>query len=93
MQVTEIRVNNIDPKESGICGEFTIVLDDMLCIHKIHVINGSRGLFIAFPNTGEMRLYKNSKRFFDLVHPINKTLRETIESEVLKVYYSEVEKL
>lgn len=86
MKVTQIKVDNINPKESGICGEFTVTLDNALCIHKIYVVNGKKGLFITFPNTGEMRRYKDAKRYFDIVHPTNKSLREMIENEVLSVY-------
>lgn len=90
MIVTAVKTNSIEPKDSGICGEFTITLDDAICIHKIYVVNGEKGLFITFPNTGEMKMYKRSKRYFDIVHPTNKTVREMIEREVLKKYHEEL---
>lgn len=93
MVVTAIKTNNIEPKDVGICGEFTITLDDAICIHKIYVVNGDKGLFITFPNTGEMKMYKRSKRYFDIVHPTNKTIRELIEKEVLAKYKEELSKL
>ena len=93
MIVTSVKVNKIEPKESGVCGEFTIVLDDAICIHKIYAVNGVKGLFITFPNTGEMKLYKKSKRFYDIVHPTNKTVRQMIENEVLSKYREELDKL
>jgi DNA-binding cell septation regulator SpoVG len=93
MTVTAVKTNNIEPKETGICGEFTITLDDAICIHKIYVVSGDKGLFITFPNTGEMKMYKRSKRYFDIVHPTNKTIRELIEKEVLKKYNEELAKL
>lgn len=93
MIVTAIKTNNISPKDVGICGEFTITLDDAICIHKIYVVRGDKGLFITFPNTGEMKMYKRSKRYFDIVHPTNKTIRDLIETEVLAKYNEEVSKL
>lgn len=93
MRITAIKTNSIEPKESGICGEFTITLEDAICIHKIYVVRGEKGLFITFPNTGEMKMYKRSKRFYDIVHPTNKTVRDLIEGEVLKRYYEEVNRL
>lgn len=93
MIVTKIVTNSISPQEHGVCGEFTVTLDDALCIHKVLVVNGSKGLFITFPNTGEMKRYNRAKRYADLVHPTNNTLRQHIQTEVLKYYNDEVKKL
>lgn len=93
MQITKIVTNNISPKESGVCGEFSVILDDSLCIHKILVVSGEKGLFITFPNTGEMRRFSKAKRYMDIVHPINNSLRQYIQKEVLIKYNEELEKL
>lgn len=93
MQVTKIEVSNVSPKESGICAEVSIILDNALCVSNIHVINGKKGLFIAFPNTGQMRLHKGSKRYKDIVYPISKSFRQDIESKVLTVYLEKVANL
>lgn len=86
MQITNIRFDKLEPKDSGVCAEATIFLDNILCIHKVSVVNGKKGLFIAFPNTGNMKRYKNAKRYFDIVHPIDKSLRQYIENEVIFKY-------
>lgn len=93
MVVTKIVTNSISPQERGVCGEFTITLDDSLCIHKILVVNGEKGLFITFPNTGEMKRYTKAKRYIDIVHPTNNSLRQHIQSKVLERYNSEIENL
>jgi DNA-binding cell septation regulator SpoVG len=93
MQITKIVTNNISPKESGVCGEFSVTLDDSLCIHKILVVSGEKGLFITFPNTGEMRRFSKAKRYMDIVHPTNNSLRQYIQKEVLIKYNEELEKL
>lgn len=93
MQITKIVTNNISPKESGVCGEFSVTLDDSLCIHKILVVSGEKGLFITFPNTGEMRRFSKAKRYMDIVHPTNNSLRQYIQTEVLIKYNEELEKL
>lgn len=93
MQITKIVTNNISPKESGVCGEFSVTLDDSLCIHKILVVSGEKGLFITFPNTGEMRRFSKAKRYIDIVHPTNNSLRQYIQKEVLIKYNEELEKL
>lgn len=93
MQITKIVTNNISPKESGVCGEFSVTLDDSLCIHKILVVSGEKGLFITFPNTGEMRRFSKAKRYMDIVHPTNNSLRQYMQKEVLIKYNEELEKL
>lgn len=93
MQITKIVTNNISPKESGVCGEFSVTLDDSICIHKILVVSGEKGLFITFPNTGEMRRFSKAKRYMDIVHPTNNSLRQYIQKEVLIKYNEELEKL
>ena len=93
MQITKIIVDRITPKDLGICAEVSILLDDVLSIHNIHVINGKKGLFISFPNTGQMRMFNGRKRYKDIVHPTSKTLREEIESQVLTAYNEEILKL
>ena len=93
MQITKIVTNNISPKESGVCGEFSITLDDSLCIHKILVVSGEKGLFVTFPNTGEMRRFSKAKRYMDIVHPTNNSLRQYIQKEVIIKYNEELEKL
>lgn len=93
MTVTKIITNNLSPQERGICGEFSVTLDDSLCIHKIYVVNGEKGHFITFPNTGEMKRFAKAKRFADIVHPTNNTLRQHIQDEVLNYYFDEIENL
>lgn len=91
MEITNIRVDSITPKSKGICGEFTITLNDMLCIHRIYVINGKDGLFIAFPNTGEYKINRNGKRYIDIVHPTNQEFRTYIEEAILGKYNAMLE--
>lgn len=88
MVVTDVKIDKYIPKEAGTCAECTVVLDDALCIHKVLVISGKKGEFIAFPNTGNIKVYKNRKRYIDIVHPINKTLTEDITNQVLNAYYN-----
>lgn len=90
MVVTRIVTNHIAPQERGVCGEFTVTLDNELCIHRISVVSGEKGLFITFPNTGEMRRFTKAKRYTDIVHPTKNSLRQHIQTEVLKRYREEL---
>lgn len=86
MRVTNVKVDKYHPQELGICADCSITLDNCLVIHQVHVVNGKKGMFVAFPNTGDMKKYANSKLFVDLVHPTSSKLRRHIEEEVLAIY-------
>ena len=85
MKITKIKADYIEPKDTGICGVFTIILDDLICIHKINVINGKKGLFIAFPNLHKKNC-EDTKKYFDIVHPTNQSFRKYIEDSILYEY-------
>ena len=70
----------------------TINGDTSLMTQDIHEMI-MKGLFITFPNTGEMKRFTKSKRYADLVHPTNNTLRQHIQSEVLNRYNEEIQKI
>ena len=90
MEITKIKVDQLSPKESGICGEFSLTFDDLLVVHKVLVINGKNGLFIAFPNNGEPVEINQKKRYTDLVHPTNQTFRQDFNNFLLRRYYKSV---
>ena len=93
MKVTNIIVDSISVKETGVCGEFSIELDNSLCIHKVLVVRGKKGLFITFPNSGSRNKGSDNKRYMDVVHPTNNELRQYIQKKVLDFYESEVSKI
>lgn len=86
MVVTKVKIDSYSPKSSGICAEVTVVLDNILAVHKISVVQGERGFFVAMPNTGHTKIYNNKKRFEDLIHPLNKDLAQEISEAVLTAY-------
>lgn len=92
MEVTNVTFHSFNSDEdSNVKATCSITLDDALRIHHLHVISGRKGLFVGFPNTGEMKLFKNGKRYVDIIHPCNEKLRKDINTAVLEKYYSEVE--
>lgn len=92
MELTRIKLDSLSPKEPNTCAEFSLTFDDTLVVHNVRVIEGKKGLFIAFPSSGEAKIKDNQKRYFDVVHPTNQKFRQRIEEEVLKKYYDEVAK-
>lgn len=85
MKITDINFVSFDPKDLGICAEAVITLDGSLCIHKLRVISGSKGLFLAFPNIG-FNIEDGTKRYRDIVHPKTKELRDYLEQEIINAY-------
>lgn len=90
MLITKITTQSMTPRDSGVCGRFSIVLDDILCIHNVQVIAGERGLFVSFPNTGKTKNVDCRKRYSDIVHPTDNDFRQYIQQEVLTKYESEL---
>lgn len=85
MEITRVKIDKITPN-SSIKGTATIVLDNEISIHELHIIDGKDGLFIGFPNTGDVVYKDNIKRFKDIVHPNNEELRLKIQDAVLIEY-------
>lgn len=73
------------PKKLGVCAECSIMFDNVLCVHKVLVIAGKKGKFIAFPNAGATNDSEH-KRYKDIVHPIEKNLTDLITTKVLEAY-------
>ena len=80
MKITDVRVRKIS-KESKMRAIVSITIDDEFVVHDIKVIEGEKGLFIAMPSKkatdGEYR---------DIAHPINSSVRERWQREILKAY-------
>lgn len=86
LRVTKVCMESFTPKTEGTCAEVSVILDNALVIHKVFVVNGEKGYFVAMPNTGQTRLAGAQKRYDDLVHPLSKALSEEIKSAVLKEF-------
>lgn len=92
MRITSIKTNKLSPREKGICGEFTLIFDNFLCVRKVLVINSSNGLFITFPNSGSTYADDGTKKYDDVVHPVNTEARNYIKEELIKHYKAELNK-
>ena len=80
MNITDVRVRKV-AKEGKMKAVVSITIDDEFVVHDIKVIEGEKGLFIAMPSRkaadGEYR---------DIVHPINSTTRDRIQTLILDKY-------
>ena len=79
MKVTEVKIRKTFT-EGTLRALVSIVIDDSIAIHDIKIIQGLR-LFLVFPSRVGPDDVKRS-----IVHPIDLTTRNEIESVVLQAY-------
>ncbi|MDO5564741.1 MAG: septation regulator SpoVG [Eubacteriales bacterium] len=80
MQITDVRIRLME-KEGKMKAVANITIDDALAIHDIKIIEGEKGLFIAFPSTK-----RKDGEFKDIAHPINQATRELLQNMILEAY-------
>jgi len=80
MDITDIRIRKIN-QDSKMKAIVSVTFDNALAVHDIKIIEGADKLFVAMPSRktpeGE---YK------DITHPINSTMRSTLEHLILEKY-------
>ncbi len=81
MEVTNVTVQKEEKQGSRVKGYAIIELDGELKINGIRIIEGNERMFAAMPN----RKVSNEK-YIDYVYPINKELRQKIETAILEEY-------
>ena len=91
-EVTKVTIDSFTPQPSGVCAEVTVVINDVIAIHKISVISGDRGLFVSMPNTGKTRMTVSGKRYTDLVRPLSRDMSNKINEAVISCYNKRLNK-
>ncbi len=87
MQITGITFNSLKKKDNGVCAECTVELDGSMAVHKVRVIQGNKGLYVAMPNSGISYTDKNGKRkILDIVHPTTTEFQRKFDETVLEEY-------
>lgn len=81
MLITDIKIRKIGQGETRLRTVVSVTFDDSFVVHEIKVIEGKNRIFVSMPN-------KKTKigQFRDIAHPINKKMRDYIESEVVNAY-------
>ncbi len=83
MEITDIKIKHTN--DGGrMRAAVSIVFDSAFAVHDIKVIEGQDKLFLAMPSK---KLADGTYR--DIVHPINREMRELLESSILEVYHNE----
>lgn len=95
MEITSIRIKK-NHNNYSILGVASIQLDNCLVIHDIKIINNNGKRLLSFPNRKTKRyVYENGEyseqdTYADIVHPSNSEFRQYLESEIFKVYDSDI---
>lgn len=90
LNVTRVTIDEYEPQDVGTCAECSIVINNILMIHKLKVVKGKDGeYFVTMPHTGNMYVTKEGKkRFDDVVYPLSPFLAKKIKVAVLEKYFS-----
>ena len=82
MEITEVKIRKFfEDKHSRLRGVVSVTIDGDIAIHDIKVVQGENRLFAAMPSRrDENGVYR------DIVHPINGSARNMIETAVLDEY-------
>ena len=80
MNITDIRIRKTYT-ENRLRALVSITVDYDLAVHDIKVIEGPERLFVAMPSRRT-----SEGKYLDIAHPINGTVREYLETEVLNAY-------
>jgi len=83
MEISEVRVTiRNDDKLKAFA---SVTFNECFVVRGLKVIQGNKGLFVAMPSRR-----RPDGTFQDIAHPINSTMRETIEQAVIGEYEEEL---
>ena len=84
MNITQVKVFPVG--EEKLKAFVSVVFDHCFMVNDIKVIQGRDGLFLSMPSRR-----KRSGEFKDVAHPLNNSMRRTLEERVLREYRGVVE--
>lgn len=80
MEITDIKIRKLNA-EGRMKAVVSVTFDNEFVVHDIKVIEGTDKLFVAMPSRktpeGDYR---------DIAHPINVSMRERLQNEIISVY-------
>ncbi len=81
MQITDVKIRKIFD-EGPMKAVVSVTFDGALALHDVKVINARDKFFVVMPSR------KNPDGTYrDIVHPINATMRNTLEDTVIGAYF------
>lgn len=81
MKITDTKFFPIKGKDSKVKAFASVTLDKAICITGIRIIDGSKGLFISFPQQKG-----SDEEYHDVVFPVTKEAREGFSKKILEAY-------
>lgn len=96
MKITSVRIKRNTSKQDSLLGIASVQFDDCFIVHDIRLVQLKDKRIISFPNKKVKKYvigetgYDENYEFSDLAHPSNKEFREYIETELFKIYDSEM---
>ena len=89
MKITDVKIRRIfiiPPLfNKSLKAIVSVTFDDALAVHDIKIVEGSERLFVAMPSRLNM-----DKTYSDVVHPINKEMRQELEDAVFTAYQAAI---
>ena len=89
--VTDIAVYPYEAKDNPTVAFVNVTVLDKLVLKGIRVVDGRKGLFIAFPQTKRKAKKGGKDEYFDIFFPITKEFREELTDSILAAYEKTVE--
>ena len=83
MKITEIRIHLMN--EDRLKAFASVIFDNEFVVRNMKVVEGTNGIFLCMPSR---KMPDGSHK--DMVHPINHSFREYLESHVLEAYRKEI---
>lgn len=80
------KVNVYENKKTK--GFASLELDEKIVIKNLRIVDGDKGLFVAYPS----HYSEKDNKYFEDVYPLDKDTRETIQKIVLDEYDKQVKK-
>ncbi len=87
MEVTSVKIRKLFDGNDRLSALLSVTLDNELVIHDVKIINGDGRTFIAMPSKRD-----SSGAYHDIVHPITSDARHGLESQVLELYFRQLER-
>lgn len=84
--VTDIAVYPYEAEGNCTVAFVNVTILDKLVLKGIRVVDGSKGLFIAFPQSKRKAKKGKKDEYFDIFFPITKEFREELTEAILEAY-------
>ena len=84
--VTDIAVYPYEAKDNSTVAFVNVTILDKLVLKGIRVVDGRKGLFIAFPQSKRKAKKGEKDEYFDIFFPITKEFREELTEAILEAY-------